>query len=48
VKIARAAERLANDMRADDLAILHNQLAVGFAGKDHLRDARHHQRIDNP
>ena len=48
MKIGCAGKRLADDSRTHDLAVLHNQLAVGLVLEQHLRQSSDHQRIDDP
>ena len=46
VEVARRGERLADDARADDLAVALDQLAVGLVREQHLRQAGDDERID--
>ena len=46
MEVAVAGERLADQRRADDLAVLLDQAAVGLAREQHLGEAGHGQRIE--
>ena len=47
-EVLGVVERLADQGRADDLAILLDQAAIGLVGKNHLGEAGHHRRVDQP
>src|SRR4029077_13007221 len=46
VKVLVAREQLADQLGADDLAVALDQAPLRLAGKDHLGNAGHRQRID--
>ncbi len=47
MKIALPPKRLADNPRTHDLTVPLDQLPVGFRGKEHLRQAGDHQRINH-
>src|ERR1035438_1340370 len=48
MQVSRPGERLPNNSRADNFSVAHNQLPIGLVAEKHLRQAGHHQRIDDP
>ena len=46
-EVLRVVERLPDERRADDLAVLHDQAAVRLRREDDLGDRGHDQRIDD-
>jgi len=46
MEVARSRERLTDDSRSHELAVLFDQLSVGLARKQQLRNARNTERVD--
>jgi hypothetical protein len=47
VKVTRIAETLSNNPGTDDLSVLHDKLAIGFVGKQCLREPGNDEWIDD-
>src|ERR1035441_771599 len=47
MQVSRPGECLSNNSRADNFAVAHDQLPIGLVVEEHLRQAGHHQRIDD-